>query len=365
MNMKDQNVLFLTRTMHLGGTENVVLQLCEILYPQVNKIIVCSCGGVNIGRLKEFGISHYTIPDITKKNIKTIFEVSIIIKKILKEEKITIIHSHHRMAAFYAQFLCKRSIIKVANVHNTFYDKKLFTRIAYQNTKLIAVGEQVKKNLKAIYGMADKQIVVIHNAVKPFNEHVKIDCDLQEEKKRGHILIGNIGRLSEQKGMEYFIYAASLVIKQCSNARFFIIGDGEEAGKLMVMAKEMLGEDKLFFMGYRSDIQNIMSQLDFVVLSSLWEGLPLTPIEAFSVGKTIIATAVDGTPEIVRHERNGLLIESRDVKGLASNIIRLCNDVELRKYLESNAIVTYNSEFSFAVLSDRYIKFYHEVLEAL
>lgn len=53
-------------------------------------------------------------------------------------------------------------------------------------------------------------------------------------------------------------------------------------------------------LGYRSDIQNVMSQCDFIVLSSLWEGLPLTPIEAFSVSKTVVATSVDGTPEIVK-----------------------------------------------------------------
>ena len=51
MSLKDQNILFFTRTMKLGGTENVVLQMCEILQPYVNKIVVCSCGGVNVEKL--------------------------------------------------------------------------------------------------------------------------------------------------------------------------------------------------------------------------------------------------------------------------------------------------------------------------
>ena len=57
MDLKEQNILFFTRTMKLGGTENVVLQLCEILETKVNKIIVCSCGGVNTEKLKEMGVT--------------------------------------------------------------------------------------------------------------------------------------------------------------------------------------------------------------------------------------------------------------------------------------------------------------------
>ena len=61
---KDKNVLFIVRTMSLGGTENVVLQLCEILSDEVNKIVVCSSGGVHEEILKKMGIKHYTVPDI-------------------------------------------------------------------------------------------------------------------------------------------------------------------------------------------------------------------------------------------------------------------------------------------------------------
>ena len=68
--LQNQNVLLFARTMGLGGTENVVLQLCEILRPVVNKVVVCSCGGVNEKLLQNMGIKHYTIPDIEKKNSK-------------------------------------------------------------------------------------------------------------------------------------------------------------------------------------------------------------------------------------------------------------------------------------------------------
>ena len=113
MEGKEQNILFFTRTMNLGGIENVILQLCEIFKPIVNKIIVCSCGGVNVEKLDNLGIKHYLIPDIENKSFSTIVSVSRTISKIVQEENITIIHTHHRMAAFYI------SLLKL-------YKKKLF-----------------------------------------------------------------------------------------------------------------------------------------------------------------------------------------------------------------------------------------------
>lgn len=68
MELEKQKILFIVRTMGLGGTENVVLQLCEILSDKVNKIVVCSSGGVHEKKLQEMGIKHYMIPDIASKN---------------------------------------------------------------------------------------------------------------------------------------------------------------------------------------------------------------------------------------------------------------------------------------------------------
>ena len=68
MILKKQNILFLTRTMALGGTENVILQLCEVLKNEVNNIVVCSCGGINEKKLQEMNIEHIKINDIENKN---------------------------------------------------------------------------------------------------------------------------------------------------------------------------------------------------------------------------------------------------------------------------------------------------------
>ena len=358
MQFPRQNILFFPRTMGLGGTENVVLQLCEIFRSLVNTIVVCSCGGVNVERLKSMGIKHYTIPDIERKSPATIVQTAKMIRQIVKKENITVIHTHHRMAAFYIRLMgLDKKCVFINTSHNTFDNKKALTRFAYKNCHLIACGEMVKKNLQEMYGL--NNVTVIHNAVKPFDGEIVIDEQLKKAKANGKFLIGNIGRLSEQKGMEYYINAIPEVKKVHPEADFYIIGSGEDEKKLKILCKEL--SVNVHFMGYRSDAQNLMSQFDLIVLSSLWEGLPLTPIEAFSVGKTIVATGVDGTLEIVKNKKNGLLVKPRNEHQIAEKINWMIEHPEDQKKMECAARNTFNDEFNFDVLARAYTDYYRRI----
>ena len=356
--LKNQNIMFFTRTMQLGGTENVILQLCEVFKPLVNKVVVCSHGGVNEEKLKEMGIKHFEIGDLEDKRLFSIIHNCHIIRRIVKEENITVIHTHHRMAAFYVRFLGLYKKCHFINTsHNTFANYRLLTRYAYKKANLIACGEMVKKNLVDVFGL-DK-VVVIHNAVKPFDGNIISDPELKKAKEEGLFLIGNIGRLSKQKGMEYFIQAVPDVMKKHPKVRLYIVGSGEDEEKLKRMSRDL----PIVFMGYRTDIQSLMSQLDLIVLSSLWEGLPLTPIEAFSVGKTIVATGVDGTVEIVKNNKNGLIVEPKSAETIATAINYLIDNKAERKRLETEAIKTFRNCFSFEKLKKDYVKFYLNLCE--
>lgn len=174
-------------------------------------------------------------------------------------------------------------------------------------------------------------------------------------------MIGNIGRLSEQKGMNYFIDAAEIVTRNHPEARFVIVGDGELKNQLHERVKSKHLQDVFLFLGYRNDIQNVISQLDFIVLSSLWEGLPLTPIEAYSVGKTVIGTAVDGTQEIIRNGIDGYLIEPRSAAQIAQKIEKLLDQPKIRRKMELQAVQRYQNEFSFEKLKQSYLKLYKEL----
>lgn len=360
MDLKKQNVLFFTRSMQLGGTENVILQLCEILGPHVGKIVVCSDGGVNVEKLTAMGIRHIQIPDISQKDPANVLRLMRTVRRIVREEQITVVHSHHRMAALYARLCSPRGVIRIADVHSAVRDKRLMTRVAFRGTRLIAVGGVVKKCLTDDYGLPDEQIEVIYNAVAPFDGTVVPVPELTAAAEAGQFRIGYIGRFSAEKGANYFIDAIAPVLTEHPEARFYLVGDGEDKAALEAQAAA-LPAGSVTFLGYRTDVQNVMSQLDLIVLSSLWEGLPLTMLEAFSVGRTAVATAVGGTPDVVRDGVDGLLVPPRDPAAIAAAVCRLIEDPELRKKMEISAAERYRTVFSLDRLAKEYLQYYEQL----
>ena len=132
------NILYFTRTMGVGGTEKVIIQMCKSLNMQFDNIIVCSCGGCNVEVLNDLGIKHYIINDIEEKSPFSIFKTLIELKKIIKEEKIDIIHTHHRMAALYTRILSYFYKFKfIHTAHNTFYNKRKLTNFALKKVVLL------------------------------------------------------------------------------------------------------------------------------------------------------------------------------------------------------------------------------------
>ncbi|QLK32465.1 glycosyltransferase family 4 protein [Lactobacillus crispatus] len=354
MKLSEQNILYIARAPIHGGTENVVLQLCEIFQPIANKIVVCAGKGFNQEPLRKMEIKFYVIPDLENKNPLNVMKISAKLKHIVKAENITVIHTHHRMAAFYVSLLrLYKKCIFINTSHNTFFNKIKLTRFAYNHAHLIACGKMVKENLVNEFGLKD--VTVIHNAVKPFEGPIAEEPILKELHKQGYFLVGNVGRLTEQKGFKYFIESIPLVLKQHPKTKFVIIGSGELEASLKELANKLKVSSDIIWLGYRKDVQNLMSQLDLIVLSSLWEGLPLTPIEAFSVGRAVVATAVDGTVEEVKDGLNGYLVSDKDSKMLAEKIVKAINN---DSKLEGFAKKTYTSEFTFDIFSRAYINFY-------
>lgn len=364
MNMAEQNLLFYTRAMGYGGAEKIVLQMCRALKPFVQSITVVSGIGAKVQILDDMGIQFYEIPDFESRSPKVMLKIARTLLKIIKEEHITIIHTHQRMAAFYIAALgLYRKCVFINTSHNTFQDKRLLTAFAYHHANLVACGEKVKKNLMDTYHFPDSRITVIRNAIMPFEEEMKPEPELSKYRENSCFLIGNIGRLTEQKGMEYFLQAIPIITTRYPMARFLIIGTGENEyeEKLKALAEQLGIWEYVKFMGYRADVQNLMSQMDLVVLSSLWEGMPLTPLEAFSVKKTIVATAVDGTVEIIRDGENGYLIPPRNPKAIAEKVIDLIEHPDRRHTMEENGYRTFLTEFSFDVFSQKVLDYYRSL----
>lgn len=362
--MKNKNILYLTRTMGIGGTEKIIMQLCKAFKCEFENIVVCSNGGVHVEELEAMGIKHYFISDFEDKRIKNIIKTFNIIMKITRKHNIHIIHTHHRMAAFYVK-LVKRfiNIITIHTSHNTFKDKKKFTKYILSKNNIICVGQKVKENLVDYYGISKDIVHVIYNGVDQYSQNTKELDEFVKLKNDGYFLVTNIGRLSEQKGMEYFIKSANSVKESLDKVKFFIVGNGELESKLKKLTRELKLEEDMIFLGYRNDINNIIRNSDLIVLSSLWEGLPLTPIEAFMEKKTIVATNVDGTPEIVEDNVNGLLVEPKNDKAISDAILTLATNKALKSEMEKQAYKTYLNKFTTKNFIESHRRYYKNLID--
>jgi glycosyltransferase involved in cell wall biosynthesis len=162
------------------------------------------------------------------------------------------------------------------------------------------------------YGLPASRFNAVYNKKEIYDEFA-IDY--------GAHLIASIGRLSPQKGQNYLIEAASIVIEQIKNVRFFIVGEGELELKLKAQVKEKGLKDYFIFTGYRTDIPRLLSAFEILVMPSLFEGLSFSVIEASAMGVPVIATCVGGLRRSVIDKKTGILVEPMDPQALANAII--------------------------------------------
>jgi glycosyltransferase involved in cell wall biosynthesis/protein-tyrosine-phosphatase len=159
-------------------------------------------------------------------------------------------------------------------------------------------------------------------------------------------LIGTVGRLSPVKGHSSFLRAAWLVLHKQPRAKFLIVGDGPLSAELHAMAVALRVDGACLFAGHRTDVHDLLAAMDVFVLPSLSEGIPMALLEAMALGTPVVATAVGGVPEVVRHRANGLLVHSGDERALADACAALTLDRDLALRLSVNGRRTVEEAFS-------------------
>lgn len=142
------------------------------------------------------------------------------------------------------------------------------------------------------------------------------------------VLVTLFGRLTEQKGQKTFIEAIARLGGH--HARFMLVGDGEDRAMLERMVQERGLGERVIFTGFRSDVPKLLAATDVVVLPSLWEGLPICLLEAMAAARPVVATAVDGSVEVVEPGQTGLLVPPEHPQALAEAIAFLIERPKVR-----------------------------------
>jgi glycosyltransferase involved in cell wall biosynthesis len=201
--------------------------------------------------------------------------------------------------------------------------------------KVIAVCEAVRQAEIVSSKIPAEKVVTIYNGINPlYFAPVSIDASRKIrnsfEIPDDAFLLGAIGRLHPSKGFNDLISALAYIKATTNSVRLIIVGEGElrDSLELQIINHNLSGTIK--FAGLRNDIPEILSSLDVLVSPSLWEGMPNVVLEAMAAGKPVVATSVGGTPETVVDGETGLLVPPRNHEALATAILRLLGNSELR-----------------------------------
>jgi len=299
----------------------------------------------------------------------------------LSARQIDIIHSHRYKENILAGSIKKRCHIKsliqtvhgigephkgLASLKSRVYDtiNKVYTKAYFD--KVIAVSYDIRSLLDKYY--SSEKLVTIHNALDPVN--VKPVRNPNEIRREFSIaenapIIGVTGRMVPVKAYDTFLSMAKEILQTRSDSKFILAGDGPLTGELMELTSKLGIGESVIFTGFRDDIIDIMNAFDIFVISSLHEGIPMALLEAMSLRKAVVSTAVGGINEVLADRVSGLLVKSRDPAELAGACLRVLGDKNLKSSLESGARQRIDEEFSMGNLKAKVLNLYKEAVNKI
>ncbi|RLC77201.1 MAG: hypothetical protein DRI81_08965 [Chloroflexi bacterium] len=224
---------------------------------------------------------------------------------------------------------------------------------------IVALNPQVAVELTEI-GVAPDRIVHIPNGVEVEHIRRKTDYGLGRE-----VDVAFVGRLHPQKGVDTLLAALRHVYEEHPHLfwRLRLVGSGSRRPQFEALARQLLVEQTVEFMGEVDDPFPILERSDIFVLPSRSEGMSNALLEAMAHGLPCIATDIPGNNDIITSGRNGLLVHLDDEDDLASAIGRLATDQGLRERLGREAARCVEETYSLAVTADRYVGLYTTLLQ--
>jgi glycosyltransferase involved in cell wall biosynthesis len=222
----------------------------------------------------------------------------------------------------------------------------------------VLVNAQAVRDALAAQGYAARRISVIPNGIDMARFQPRAEAD--------DPIVAVFSRLNPLKGIEYFLEAAARLLPRFPRARFWIVGDSVAPGYRARLAAQALGlglRERVAFLGFRDDVPALLRQVSVSVLPSLSEGLSNVVLEAMAAGVPVVATAVGGTPELIRDGETGLLVPARDSRALERAVGSLLEDHARASALGAAARLEAGRRFSLQAMVRETERLYEDLLQ--
>ncbi|MFE9444702.1 glycosyltransferase family 4 protein [Streptomyces sp. NPDC006602] len=323
-------VLHVITRLQGGAGGNTLLSAAGMDPGQYEVWIVGGPGGELWDRARAAGVRTVELPEfrhvLTPKDVLVLWRLV----RLIRRERFTIVHTHSAKGGFLgrlAAWLCRTPVV-VHTFHGlSFHDRMprarhLMYRLLERATRrcahrFLAVAPLVARQVVEEHLALPGSVLVVPSAVEL--ERVPGESDPAAPHTLGAppgvALIGTVGRIDAQKAPLDFVRMAATVHARYPDTVFVMIGDGPLEEDVRRLAAELGVEVTLT--GHRPDAAELVAALDIFVITSLYEGLGRALTEALAAARPVVATAVNGVPDLVEHGATGLLAEPDDPEGLA------------------------------------------------
>jgi len=326
----------------IGGTEHATLRIARATRGEDFQHVAFHLEGANAAREMfadaGFDTAAYRAVEPSYRHPKEFLRAAFQLSRELKRRNIDLVHCADLLAGHYAAVAGKLARLPVlCHIRNRFEvisrrDQSFLRPV----DKFAFVSKDTWKHFS--YKVSARRGTVVYDGIE-ISDAASIG-DGQEVRRELNIpadacVIGMVARVAPQKDYATLAKAAARVVALHPNTRFLIVGDNAQVESHREHYEEverMLAESgvtsSFVFAGFREDVPRMISAFDIFALSTHCEGLPLVILEAMAQAKPVIATNVDGIPEIVLDEKTGLLHSHQDDEQLAAQILSLLDDRE-------------------------------------
>jgi glycosyltransferase involved in cell wall biosynthesis len=382
-------ILFYNHTGKVSGAERVLqMTLAGLDHRRFDPVVLCPAEGTLTGLVNELNVRTVSIaplaarftlrPDRFAKYLASFVRLIRAARRVVISEAPAIVHANSIRAGLVMSVATTGMCVPVVwHVHDLLPRHplssavRLCVRLSRRN-HILAVSQAVSTRFQ---GKATRfgSVKTILNGVDL--NRFRPDIDSRNETRRtldvgdDEIVIGSVGQLTARKGQRELINAFAEIATVVPNALLLIVGaalfnrDDEYAASLMQTARASNVADRIRFLGERDDVPALMRAFDLVVVNSRVEPFGLTVVEAMASGAAVLASAVDGIKEIVRHGESGWLVEAGDHDGLVRALIMLGRDHQLRSRLARRAWKETSLHFSVERFTNEIQDFYRSLAE--
>ena len=339
-------ILHLINNFEVGGTERQAVELLKRI--DRNRFDIHLAALSKLGPLYSEIASYF--PEICEFPVRGFYNLNALrqllrLRDLLIQEGIRILHAHDFYAGMIGSIAAKIAGVKViacqrhlrlSNRRAHLWGTNLINRLA---DHVLVNSNPIRDHIIASTSSCAPKIVVIENGLELPDKADESSLALSRSRRKDALcrelglpsttkLVGILARLQPVKGHRLFIEAASLLARHDRPVHFILIGDGPLRSEIQAQAVNLGIDDRVHFLGERTDGRLLISSVDLAVMSSLHEGLPNALMEAMAAGVPVVATAVGGITELVSHRETGYLVPPGDARALAHQMMVALRDSE-------------------------------------